>query len=157
MSRLRLPLAFCEANGDVFPFKNRQYQMPHHYHGPMVTLLPDSGVNSTHVKATFRCQVSTTYISPYQNVPKIGGYIKNCTTWRGGSLGSGNLNSVQNMAYATSTKTAVQNPSDVDSEIHYHNDYGYFKLDLSGARLKNYDHYLSFLDQPATYTGPRLP
>lgn len=35
----------------------RDYVLPDPYAGPKLTLLPDSTVNSTHIKATFRCQV----------------------------------------------------------------------------------------------------
>jgi hypothetical protein len=121
----------------VGPRWTPRYQMPKHYHGPKITLLPDSNVNSTHIKATFRCQ--------------------NCTSWQGGSLGSGNLNSLQGMAYATSTTRPVNDPANISSGMHAHNDYGYFKLDLGNAHMANYDHHLSLLEQPETHAWPRLP
>ena len=43
-----------EANDLIY---SRGYIQPTAYAGPTITLLPDSTVNSTHIKASFRCQV----------------------------------------------------------------------------------------------------
>lgn len=42
------------SDGEV---KYRGYTQPTPYSGPVITMLPDTKVNSTYIKASFRCQV----------------------------------------------------------------------------------------------------
>ncbi|THG98699.1 hypothetical protein EW026_g3528 [Hermanssonia centrifuga] len=87
------------------------YVLPEPYPGPETTLLPSSGINSTHIKATFRCQ--------------------NCTVWEAGSMGSGDLTSFTVIAYVVATTTEPSDPADVASVIQEHDDFNFFGLDLS--------------------------
>nr|AAU12274.1 cellulose binding iron reductase [Phanerodontia chrysosporium] len=98
------------------------YVLPTAYAGPQITLLPSSSINSTHIKATFRCQ--------------------NCTIWEGGSLGSGDLTSFQVVAYVVATTTKPSDPADVDSVIQEHDDFNFFGLDLSMAHSDSYSSYI---------------
>lgn len=112
-------------NGDEIIFGPRWtagYVQPLLYSGPKITLLPDSTVNSTHIKASFRCQ--------------------NCTVWEGGSIGSGNLNGFQLIAYVASTDTPVDDPSNVASNFTEHNDFDFFGLDLSTVHSSSYSSYI---------------
>ncbi|KII89157.1 hypothetical protein PLICRDRAFT_40791 [Plicaturopsis crispa FD-325 SS-3] len=99
------------------------YVLPTPYEGPTITLLPDSHVNSTHIQATFRCQ--------------------NCTTWEGGSLGSGDLSGFQLIAYVASTTTPVDDPPDVDSSFEEHNEFDFFGMDLSTVHSASYSSYIA--------------
>ncbi|CAL1705115.1 unnamed protein product [Somion occarium] len=106
------------------------YVMPLPYAGPKVTLLPDSTVNSTHIKASFRCQ--------------------NCTVWQDGSMGSGDLNSFQLIAYVASYTTKVSDPSDVDSDMQEHDDFNFF---VAALKLQRQDHLQPCPLRPST-TAP---
>ncbi|EKM55178.1 carbohydrate-binding module family 1 protein [Phanerochaete carnosa HHB-10118-sp] len=99
------------------------YVLPLAYAGPQITLLPSSAVNSTHIRATFRCQ--------------------NCTTWEDGSLGNGDLTSDSVVAYVVATTTQPSDPADVDSVIQEHDDFDFFGLDLSSAHSDSYSSYIS--------------
>ncbi|KAH8083283.1 hypothetical protein BXZ70DRAFT_995498 [Cristinia sonorae] len=100
-------------------------KLPISYAGPQFTLLPHSTVNSTHVKATFRCQ--------------------NCTVsvWQGGSMGGGNLNKLQFIAYAHSKTSKPTHPDNPNSDFTMHDAYGYFGVYLSNAHDARYYSYLS--------------
>ncbi|KIP12262.1 carbohydrate-binding module family 1 protein [Phlebiopsis gigantea 11061_1 CR5-6] len=99
------------------------YVLPDVYTGPTLTLLPGSGVNSTHITATFRCQ--------------------NCTTWEDGSLGSGDLTSFGVLAYVVATTTSPADPADVASTLQEHDDFDFFGMDLSSAHSDDYSSYIS--------------
>ncbi|KAI0345356.1 carbohydrate-binding cytochrome b562 [Trametopsis cervina] len=98
------------------------YVLPDVYTGPKITLLPDSQVNSTHIKASFRCQ--------------------NCTVWEGGSMGSGDLTSFQVVAYVVATTTKPADPADVASSLQEHDDFNFFGLDLSQAHSDSYSSFI---------------
>lgn len=68
---------------------------------------------------------------------------QNCTTWEGGSLGSGDLNSSGVVAYVVATTTEPADPTDVDSTIQEHDDFDFFGLDLSSAHSDSYSSYIS--------------
>ncbi|THH31442.1 hypothetical protein EUX98_g2762 [Antrodiella citrinella] len=96
--------------------------LPKYYDGPVLTIMPYSTVNSTHVKATLRCQ--------------------NCTSWQGGSIGGGDLNAFQFMAYALSKSSKPANAGDPQSDFYMHDTFGYFALSLINAHDANYFNYL---------------
>ncbi|KAI0797654.1 carbohydrate-binding cytochrome b562 [Abortiporus biennis] len=98
------------------------YVLPDPYAGPKITLLPDSTVNSTHIKASFRCQ--------------------NCTVWQDGSIGGGDLNSFQLIAYVASYTTKVADPSNIDSSMQEHDAFNFFGLDLTTVHDSNYNSYI---------------
>ncbi|KIJ69058.1 carbohydrate-binding module family 1 protein [Hydnomerulius pinastri MD-312] len=106
------------------------YVQPTPYAGPLITLLPDTKVNSTHIKASFRCQ--------------------NCTAWNGGSLGSGDLNGFQLIAYVASDDTPVDDPSNVASNFTEHDQMNFFGLDLSTAHSTEYYSYIGTGSTPTT-------
>ncbi|KAI0780650.1 CBD9-like protein [Trametes elegans] len=110
------------------------YVLPTLYSGPKITLLPPSQVNSTHINAIFRCQ--------------------NCTVWDGGSLGSGDLDGTNVLAYVASTKTGPEDPSDIDSSFQEHDQFAFFGVDLSQAHSDSYSQYIG--GGPAT-TTPATP
>ncbi|KAH7926681.1 carbohydrate-binding module family 1 protein [Leucogyrophana mollusca] len=97
------------------------YVQPTPYSGPIITMLKDTKLNSTHIKASFRCQ--------------------NCTTWEGGSLGSGDLSGFQLIAYVANDDTPVIDPSNVASNFTEHDQMNFFGLDLSTAHSADYDTY----------------
>jgi len=99
------------------------YVLPEVYTGPTITLLPSSTVNSTYIKATFRCQ--------------------NCTTWTDGSLGSGDQGGFQLIAYVAQTTTPPDDPSDVGSTIIEHNDFDFFGMNLTQAQSTLYSSYIA--------------
>ncbi|KAI0318929.1 hypothetical protein OF83DRAFT_1112956 [Amylostereum chailletii] len=107
------------------------YVLPEMYPGPILTVLPGSGVNSTHINASFRCQ--------------------NCTAWQGGSIGGGDLNSFQLIAYVTST-TPVDDPSDVNSTFTEHDYFNFCGLQLNTAHSDAYNSYIS--GSSATSSSP---
>ncbi|KDQ60924.1 carbohydrate-binding module 1 protein [Jaapia argillacea MUCL 33604] len=114
-------------NGQVMfgPRWTSGYVQPLPYAGPVITLLPDSVVNSTHIKASFRCQ--------------------NCTTWEEGSLGYGDLSAFQLIAYVASDTTPVDDPSSVASNMTEHDIMNFFGMELSEAHTTTttlYDSYL---------------
>jgi len=128
----------------LWPYNNKvmlgarwtsEYTLPTAYSGPQITLLPDSTVNSTHIKATFRCQ--------------------NCTVWQGGSTGNGNLSGFQLLAYVVSYTTQVTDPSDISSSLQEHDDFNFFGLDLSTAHDSNYNSYIG--ESTTTITNPITP
>ncbi|PSR83065.1 hypothetical protein PHLCEN_2v5869 [Hermanssonia centrifuga] len=114
------------------------YVLPEPYPGPETTLLPSSGINSTHIKATFRCQVSTTANDPTRLIAR-----QNCTVWDAGSMGSGDLTSFTVIAYVVATTTEPSDPADVASVIQEHDDFNFFGLDLSQVHDPNYDSYIN--------------
>ena len=67
---------------------------------------------------------------------------QNCTVWEGGSIGSGNLNGFQLIAYVASTDTPVDDPSNVASNFTEHNDFDFFGLDLSTVHSSSYSSYI---------------
>ncbi|EIW84939.1 carbohydrate-binding module family 1 protein [Coniophora puteana RWD-64-598 SS2] len=111
-------------NGKVMfgPRWSSGYTQPTPYDGPTITLLPDTMVNSTHIKASFRCQ--------------------NCTTWEGGSLGSGDLAGFQLLAYVANDDTPVTDPSDIASNFTEHDQMNFFGLELSDAHSSSYYSYI---------------
>ncbi|EGO21045.1 carbohydrate-binding module family 1 protein [Serpula lacrymans var. lacrymans S7.9] len=121
-------------NGEVIfgPRWTSGYVQPLPYSGPIITMLPDTMVNSTHIKASFRCQ--------------------NCTTWNGGALGSGDLSGFQLIAYVASDDTPVDDPSNVASNFTEHDQMNFFGLDLSISHSTNYSTYIG-----TTGTSPSEP
>lgn len=130
------------------------YIQPTSYAGPVVTMLPSSKVNSTHISAIFRCQVSlehdglkTRWTYPIRS--------QNCTTWSGGSLGQGNLDGDQVLAYVASTTLPVTTPSDPNSDFQEHDQFDFFGVDLSTAHSSAYSGYIaSSSAAPAPTTKP---
>ncbi|KAH7908302.1 carbohydrate-binding module family 1 protein [Hygrophoropsis aurantiaca] len=117
------------------------YVQPLPYTGPLITMLPDTMVNSTHIKASFRCE--------------------NCTAWNGGSLGTGDLSGFQLIAYVASDDTPVDDPSNVASNFTEHDQMNFFGLDLSTAHSADYDTYWGAQVEygqcgGSTWTGPTV-
>ncbi|KAI0372944.1 CBD9-like protein [Pilatotrama ljubarskyi] len=110
------------------------YVLPEPYAGPKITLLPQLKVNTTHINAIFRCQ--------------------NCTAWSGGSLGSGNLDGTAVLAYVASTKTGVEDPSNIDSSFSEHDQFAFFGVDLSQAHSSSYSQYISGGSATTTPAAP---
>ncbi|THH18477.1 hypothetical protein EW146_g2515 [Bondarzewia mesenterica] len=62
----------------------------------------------------------------------------------GGSIGSGDLNGFQLIAYVTSTGTPVDDPSNVASNFTEHNEFDFFSLDLSTVHSSSYSSYIEY-------------
>jgi len=99
------------------------YTQPSAYAGPTITMLPGSGVNSTYITASFRCQ--------------------NCTVWEGGSLGSGNLGAFNTIGYVANTMTPVEVPSNPTSAFLEHDQFDFFGCNLTLAQSSQYSSYIS--------------
>lgn len=141
---------FRTASADIIP---SGYSLPSTYAGPKVTLLPSSTVNSTHVKATFRCQVSGEHcLSLIYSHLNLMFYVQNCTTWAGGSLGSGDLTSYQVLAYVVGTSSTPANVADAASTIQQHDYFNFLGVDLSAAHDPNYSAYIN--GSPITVSAP---
>lgn len=111
-------------DGDDVIFSTRWtdgYVQPLPYSGPTITMLPGSGTNSTHIKATFRCQ--------------------NCTNWSEGSIDP--TGTFQLIAYVAQTETPVDDISNPASNFTEHNDFSFFGLQTNEAISNNYQSYLS--------------
>lgn len=75
---------------------------------------------------------------------------QNCTAWDGGSLGSGNLDGTAVLAYVASTKTPVEDPSDIDSSFTEHDQFAFFGVDLSQSHSSSYSKYIGGGASPTT-------
>lgn len=105
-------------------------------------MLPSSKVNSTHIDATFRCQVCLAERhSSYCDFTYIA--TQNCTVWEGGSLGSGNSTGFNLIGYVASTMTPVDTPSNPESDFVEHDQFDFFGLDLWTTQSTSYSAYLS--------------
>ena len=62
--------------------------------------------------------------------------------WDGGSIGSGDLNSFQVVAYVVATTTQPADPSDVASSLDEHDAFNFFGLDLSQVHSSSYSSYI---------------
>ncbi|KAF8582996.1 carbohydrate-binding module family 1 protein [Ramaria rubella] len=130
-------------NGDDVVFSTRwtdAYVQPLPYSGPTITMLPGSGVNSTHIKATFRCQ--------------------DCITWTDGSFDP--TGSFQLLAYVASTTVPVNDPSNPNSNFTEHDQFDFFGLVTPNAVSSNYSTYLSegsssSAPQPTAAPSPSSP
>ena len=110
-------------------------------------------MNSTHVKATFRCQVSKYCSSLTSSYLIITRHVsQNCTTWAGGSLGSGDLTSYQVLAYVVGTSSTPANLADAASTIQQHDYFNFLGVDLSAAHDPNYSAYIN--GTPITVSVP---
>ncbi|GJJ08099.1 hypothetical protein Clacol_002307 [Clathrus columnatus] len=125
-------------SGDDVVFSSRWtdgYVQPLLYAGPTVTMLSGSGSNGTHLIATFRCQ--------------------NCTSWDGGSIDPSGSSQV--LAYATSTDTPVDDPTNPASNFTEHNDFNFFGLVTANAISSDYQSILSKLSPPSSAPTSSAP
>ncbi|KDQ52894.1 carbohydrate-binding module 1 protein [Jaapia argillacea MUCL 33604] len=97
------------------------YVLPTAYAGPIITNLPSTTVNATHWRWVFRCQ--------------------NCTVWTGGSM---DVTSAGAWAWAYSS-VAVTTPSDPNSSMEEHTDFGFWGQNLQNAHVTQavYNAYLA--------------
>ncbi|KAJ3042881.1 hypothetical protein HDV00_006442 [Rhizophlyctis rosea] len=96
-----------------------EYQLPQPLSGPVLTVLPDSTVNSTHFYAHVRCQ--------------------KCGSWKNMQNGMDHLasNGTSTWAYAMSG-TPVNDPSNVDTTFNIHTTFGMWGMQMDQARNDDY-------------------
>ncbi|EJD48894.1 cellobiose dehydrogenase [Auricularia subglabra TFB-10046 SS5] len=121
---LNNPLLMAWPNGNAFVTTSRMvnaYVQPTAYAGPQITTITKaSSINANGSwKWVFRCQ--------------------NCTTWATGSL---DTNGTPVLAWAYGA-TAVNTPSDPNSNFAQHDDFGFWGMNLAAAHDANYEAYLN--------------
>jgi len=85
-----------------------------------ITMLPDSTVNNTMVKASFRCS--------------------GCTSWTGGSLDMDS--SSVTLGYAVSTVVKVNPANSISGTLFVHNQQNFCNVDLSASKTSAYSSFL---------------
>jgi len=85
-----------------------------------ITMLPDSMINSTIIKATFRCQ--------------------GCTTWTGGSLDMDS--SSFTFGYATNTVVKVNPIDSTSGSLFVHNQQDFATMDLAASKTSSYSSFV---------------
>ncbi|EJD04707.1 cellobiose dehydrogenase [Fomitiporia mediterranea MF3/22] len=119
-------------NGNEIMYSPRwatDYIQPVVYDGPTITTI-SSSVNSTHWKAIYRCQ--------------------NCTTWTNGGF---DTNGTPVFAWVISL-TAVDDPSDIDTNFNEHDDFGFWGELTNQAHSDDYDIYLTGQGSSSTTAPP---
>ncbi|KAF8307893.1 hypothetical protein DL93DRAFT_2171488 [Clavulina sp. PMI_390] len=110
------------------PRYTTNYNPPTPYAGPTFsTIAPATYINATHWKWTMRCQ--------------------NCTSWLGGSMDQ----TAQVFGWAISTSAGVVTPSDPNTAILVHDDFGLWWHNTSACHDPNYATYLTGSSIPPSW------